>query len=237
MVIYSPAAGAGLPAPAAQIAVSCNPGALIAAITTANANSNLDTIELTAGCTYTLTQGPYLDNGSNGLPVITTPVIINGHDATIERSTAADTPFFRILEVVTDGNLTLNHLTLQNGNVADPIGTYSSYAGGNLNLDGTLTLNNCIIANNTAAYSGGGITSFGSSDNLALTITNSTFRNNFTYQEGGAIFSNGPLNVYTSTFFANESQLAGGGLSNYDTAVISNSTFSDNTGDEKAGAI
>jgi hypothetical protein len=105
-------------APAARAATTVNvpcsgpaggPAGLIAAISTANATGGA-TIDLASGCTYQLAgannTSPTL--GSNGLPVITSPVTVNGAGTTI----AGNDSSFRILEVSGTGNLTLQGLTI-----------------------------------------------------------------------------------------------------------------------------
>ena len=73
---------------------------LIAAINAANANPGADIINLAASGTYTLTA---VDNtgyyGPTGLPVIVSPITINGNGATILRTSAPSTPDFRIFLV------------------------------------------------------------------------------------------------------------------------------------------
>ena len=79
---------------------------LISAINGANAAGG-GTIRLAGGCVYRLTSvygntalGP---NGPDGLPPITTPIMLFGRSATIEREDTA--PAFRILEVNNDRQL------------------------------------------------------------------------------------------------------------------------------------
>lgn len=72
---------------------------LIAALNTANGNGEADTINLAASGTYTLMA---VDNtsayrGPNGLPAIASQITINGNGASIQRSSVAGTPDFRIL--------------------------------------------------------------------------------------------------------------------------------------------
>jgi hypothetical protein len=77
---------------------------LIAAIGAADAGGG-GTINLAAGCTYQLTAAnntsPML--GANGLPVITSPVTLNGSGTTI----AGNDTSFRVLQVSGTGNLTV----------------------------------------------------------------------------------------------------------------------------------
>ena len=70
------------------------------------------TINLDAGCTYTLTTA---DNGENGLPVVTQRVTVNGKGATITGSDEV-----RIFEVDgPEGVLKLTKVTLTHGSAGD----------------------------------------------------------------------------------------------------------------------
>lgn len=66
-------------------------------------DEGLDTVVLAASAVYTLSEvhneadsWPF---GPNGLPSIATPIVVQGHGATIERSSESDTPEFRLLFV------------------------------------------------------------------------------------------------------------------------------------------
>ena len=94
--------------------VPCRSAALIAAIISANASGG-STINLAAGCTYALTAANNSDPmlGDNGLPVITSPIILNGFRTTI----AGNDSTFRIFLVTSTGNLTLQGLTITGGHL------------------------------------------------------------------------------------------------------------------------
>jgi predicted outer membrane repeat protein len=133
-------------------------GGLVAAITAAN-HAGGGTINLTPGCTYNLktannthpasppgSMKPSL--GANGLPIITSPITINGLFTTI----AGNNTTFRIFEVDgPDGNLTLRGLTIRGGN--------TTLGGGIFNDEGTVTLDYSNVTGNTGAQGGGGIVS------------------------------------------------------------------------------
>jgi hypothetical protein len=175
---------------------------LIAAINTANANGEENTIILEAG-TYTLTAVHNRDGLANRLPVITSAVTFHGMGAeltTLARDPAA--PRFRILSVAAGGTLILNGLTIRSGNELSGAGvrnagtvimTNSTVAG---NSDeailsfGDMTIKSSTIAEN----SGVGITNGG-----VMTVTNSTIANNV----GGGIGNDNRLTIANSTIVAN----------------------------------
>jgi hypothetical protein len=133
---------------------------LIDAIHDANANGKKHTMRWAAG-TYTLTKAVNrTEDDTNGLPVITSMVTIQGTGAartTIERDTGAPEAF-RLLQVAATGSLTLMELTFRGGN--------TGFAGGGLaNFRGTVTLTNYILDRNTGDPSG----IFNNADTVTLT--------------------------------------------------------------------
>ena len=142
---------------------------LIEAIIAANTDANFDacvsgdpgadTIILPKG-NHILTQ---VDNGANGLPVITTPITIEG-PATISRKKGPAQ--FRLFEITT-GTLTLNEVKLSGGST--PLG-----GGAVFNNGGTLTITHSAITGNLAAYGGGIHNSAGS----VFTLTDSSVSGN-----------------------------------------------------------
>src|SRR6266550_2141447 len=111
--------------------------ALITAINTSNSNGEDDTIEFATNGTYTLTA---INNGTNGLPVIGSDgghkLVIHGNGATLQRSTAGGTPAFRIFQIDTGADVTIDRLTIMNGNQNVPGGE----GGGIDNFHATLTI-------------------------------------------------------------------------------------------------
>jgi hypothetical protein len=223
--------GATPRASASTFTVGCNVPDLIAAINSANISSSDDVINLSSGCTYTLTNDfAGIGNGlTPGLPGIFNTLTINGHGATIERSSDLLTPTFGLISVPTGGNLTLNDVTLRNG---------ASGAGGAIVTfnGGVVTVNNVTFVNNSALYyitsTGGAISNF----NATLTINNSTFIDNQS-PGGGAVYNDGNLTVNNSTFSGNLATSSGGAIANNTdaTAVLSNSTISGNIGEVGGG--
>lgn len=133
---------------------------LNAAIIASNANPDPDVINLAPGGHYILTSaaGPDGFHGDSGLPIIQGIseqahglLTINGNGATIERSSAAGTPQFRILNALyTD--LTLDGVVIRGG-----YGQGSRCGGGGLYLN----VSNTIVKNSTITdnfgFEGGGI--------------------------------------------------------------------------------
>ncbi len=218
---------------------------LIAAINTANGNGEADTINLAAGGTYTLTAVDNTTDGANGLPSITSAITIEGHGATIERSSAGGTPLFRIFHVASNGNLTLSELTIANGK-----GAADTHGGGIYSNGGTVAVTNNSTVRNNAAGDGSGTWGGGGGGlynyDGRLTITDSTFEDNAAGNgttrggTGGGVYSysDDDLTVTGSTFSNNRAGNAdtsfggsGGGLftdgSSHNVTVTGN-TFTNN---------
>lgn len=231
----------------AQVTMIVNCGdeeGLSAAITTANALSTTDTINIIGDCSFTFTLGDVTNNDS-ALPRITQPLIINGSGSTFER--ADGSPEFRLI-YVQSGVLTLNDLTLKGGNMATSNGGLI-WASGTLNLnDTTLTdgyaksggaiytlapvyITNSTLSGNQATDDGGAIYK----DSNNLTINNSIIRGNQATDTGGAVYSDGDVSLFSAVITGNR---AAKGAAIYvidgDTTV-QNATISGNESD--SGAI
>jgi Periplasmic copper-binding protein (NosD) len=199
----------GVPATAsAQTLVPCSGPALQTAVATVNTAGG-GTLNLTSGCTYTLTAPA---SGDNGLAVITTPVRINGNFATITRSSATA---FRFFDVDGSGNLTLDNLTLTNGRARE---------GGAIRASDSarLTVSGSTLTGNTATLEdGGGI--LVTSSTAAVGVSNSTLSNNNAGNNGGGILSFGTATINGSAVLGNRA-LVGGGVSNERGVVTLNGT-------------
>jgi hypothetical protein len=185
------------------------PAGLIAAISTANASGGA-MINLAAGCTYALTAAnntnPML--GDNGLPVITSRIILNGFGTTI----AGNDTSFRILMVTGSGNLTLQGLAVTGGNTG-------GLGGGIFNLEGTLTLDHSNVTGNASEgammSAGGGIASgtLGAGPLGTTTLNFSQVNGNTTSGSGGGILNHaGALTLNASQVNGNTAAVGGGGI-------------------------
>lgn len=167
----------------------------------------------------------------------------------------SSTPDFRILMVAVGGRLTLDGLSVQNGNlptgngggilnagaltVTDSTvsGNAAEYGGGILNQDGALIIAHSAILSNSANFDGAGINSAGT-----LVISDSTFSGNVAQGlGGGVIVPGGALTVIDSAFSGNwaHSEFAGGAgmLVMNSTASINRSLFSGNNTPGAGGGL
>lgn len=204
--------------------VACSASALVSALETAIAAGGEQTVNLAAGCTYTLTVDKSGDsNGPNGLPMFTAGnITINGNGATIERSSSAIA--FRFFEVRSAATLNLNNLTLRGGltRTSTDFSQGDAENGGAILNSGTMTITDCTVIENqcgvgfagdaehpeTDGGSGGGILNAGT-----MTIKRSLIANNKSGNGGGQDGAPG----------------LGGGIDNSGTLKIVNSTICNNS--------
>ncbi|MEU6221957.1 right-handed parallel beta-helix repeat-containing protein [Streptomyces sp. NPDC047022] len=204
------------------ISVPCDTAALINAIATAPAGSNL---VLARHCTYHLTTAY---SGDDGLPPIDRQLTIEGRDSTIVRD-GATAGVFRIFHVTSTGDLRLDDVTIRGGNAPDD--------GGGILVDapGMLKLDKAILDNNTAGFEGGGVAV---KQGATADITRSEFTFNNAADRGGGLQSDG--NVTTdSVVFARNFAVHDGGAIDHDfgDAVYRNTTLKNNTTSGDGGGI
>ena len=202
-----------------------------------NANSNgpgLDTINLDPGCTYMLGVVDNTIDGNNGLPSITTSIVINGNGATVRRSTLSQKAAIRLFHISQGGELVLNNIRLYDGLGVEPPDTTLPLRnhGGAIFNNGVLTVNNSDLDYNRARRQGGGIYNIGT-----MTINATTFQNNEADYSGGpggsggAIWNDGIATIVDSTFVGNIASQSGGAIANAygGMMTITNSTISANS--------
>jgi uncharacterized delta-60 repeat protein len=210
---------------------------LHAAIQEANANgTTADFIYVRPGV-YTYTAAHNSGGGGlggNALPQITTPMTIQGagpESTIIERSTAANTPDFRIFYVVgSNAYLTLNGVTVRNGRTATSGGAIVTHEGGDI------VVNDCVFSNNSApAGFGGAIIPVVSA--AAITVNNSTFFGNSARDGSGAIGGDF-ITATNSDFTVNTVTVGGAGaIGSNGTVNVVNCTFTNNGAFTSSGAI
>jgi predicted outer membrane repeat protein len=215
----------------------------------AHANPGADTIVFDGVSTVTLTSG--------ALTISSDLTIEGGIGVTIARSLDVGTAKFRIFEITgSDIEVTLDTLTIMNGSAANGDGggifigrssvtvqdstfkdNLANESGGGIfytagaSSSSSLTVSNSTFINNTAQnYDGGAIANRG-----PLTVTESTFTNNYAYEGGGIATEHGSAEIVDSTFNANTVFFAGGGIYHRGKLTITDSFFSENTATDGAG--
>lgn len=199
---------------------------LVGAINQANTDSQhgiADTIQL-AGGTYTVTAANNTTNGANALPVITATslTIESTTGATIERSSFANgyqTPAFRLLDVGSGANVTLQNLTLSGGQATGA----TAQGGAIYDAGGNLTLKTVAVQSNVASASGQ--TANGAGNNAqggglyvsggVVNLTNSSISDNSLFAASGVAGSAGGNAQGGSIYATNGATLVihGGSLS------------------------
>lgn len=215
---------------------------LINSINSANSNSEADTINLATGSTYTLTSINNVTYSNNGLPVITSEIVINGYGSTVTRNSSDN---FRIFAVVTPGKLTINNLTIKNGYDSNSSDDYGG--GGVFNLDGSLVINESTISNNMANVGGGGGIWLGGNTSTKITKSNISLNYVNAPGSGGALLKRGLglTEIIDSEINDNYAQNAGGAAysgNNLDgtfggTININQTIIKNNSSQNTAGAI
>ena len=226
--------------PSQTFNVACGDvAALRAAITSANATLAADTINVTGGpCSFTLHDSVDPAAGGNGLPIVVHPLTVEGNGATIERSTDAGTPNFRIWFVFgtidpADG-LTLHNMVVKGGgltgnNVGAGVAAYLAA----LNLDGVT------IQANTAAgatANGAGVWTFGGT----LAVDHSSFYTNQSAFGAALATTLTPATVQRSTFYLNGGSATQSGATAWvqgSTVTFENDTIAGNVANNGIGGI
>lgn len=219
-------------------AVDANPGdgvcddgngncSLRAALQEADALPGSDTVTLPSG-TYTLTLGSEL--------IINSDVSVVGDGAAstiIQAAASAGTAGFRVL-FITSGAVYISGVTIRHGNIS---GTHND--GGGIDNRGTLTLEDCVVSNNTG-MGGGGIYNPGTLFLNRCTVSNNTAVGDI----GGGIFVahfdglRGTMEVADSTISGNTAGARGGGfITGEDPNTITNTTISGNSAGIEGGGI
>jgi len=173
-----------------------------------------------------------------GLPPIEVPITINGlGNVTFTRGENSE--FLRFFYVTETGKLYLNNINLENGCLPPDEG--NNKGGAILNLGGLVELTDCELVNNSASSGGAIYNNFG-----FLKLWNTTLSENLAVSDdmsegiGGAIFSQGLMDIEDNTRFqSNTATNYGGAIAHISksTFQIDDAVFSGNTAGEGGGAI
>ncbi|MDQ6601408.1 MAG: right-handed parallel beta-helix repeat-containing protein, partial [Chloroflexota bacterium] len=208
----------------------------------AQAVGDTTTITLPAG-TYTLTiTGAGEDRAMTGDLDLRRNVVIAGAGAgtTIVQASPTDSAsgIDRVFDVGAFGDATsatFSGVTIRHGN------SVGGADGGSILVEtsgSSLTLNDCVVADNQTSRNGGGISVTGGA---TLVLNRTTVSGNITTStyivNGGGIFNAGTVTVTNSTFSGNHADSdGGGGIANSGgTLTVMNSTFAGNSGSPGGG--
>lgn len=225
----------GVSARAAMFNAS-NAADLVAAINAANATPGVDVIQLTADITLSAVDN--VSEEANGLPVISTPLILLGNGHSISRDAAA--PVFRFFNVhgafFGNGELTLDDVILSNGDITPASGgnCFSGFVGCGgavLNYFGRVVVRNNTRFSDNRAYAGGAIFNAGGKVEIsdALFDGNQATLGAVAYNTGGLIGDPARITIRAATFLANTAEQAGGAIHNAAQLHITDSTFTGNS--------
>jgi len=126
---------------------------------------------------------------TSGLLMVNNSIIISGPGA--DSLALNGNAKSGILFINSGLTVTISGLTITNGHAP-------SFGGGIYNESATVTLNDCVVAANSPQY-GGGIYNEPVFGDTALTITNSTIKDNSASKEGGGIYEIGIIAPGTVT--------------------------------------
>jgi hypothetical protein len=223
----------GAQASAATFSAGTQPN-LINAINTANGTPEADSITITADISF----GALSAGASNSLPMITSPITINGGGHKFSRA-AGNNDSFRFIELASAGTLTLNQTTITGGSLSERGGAIRALPGS------SLTINNSNLYGNSATGGGAVYIGSGNSNSIIsyLTISGSTFTNNQAASGGGILASSTEADIRDSVVDNNYASFEAGGVffSNYqgvssttltlvDSQIRGNSAFRDGGG-------
>jgi predicted outer membrane repeat protein len=133
-----------------------------------------------------------------------------------------------------NSTLTIAHCTIY-GNAI--VSASFANSGGGIYNSGTMTLNQVIVSNNNASFSGGGTgapSGGGISNTGTMTIIAGTVQSNMGFWSAGGIYNTGMMTITSSTINDNQNGNAGhfggpgGGIVNGGTMTIQDSTISGN---------
>jgi hypothetical protein len=205
-------------------------GSLRSTIVSANFTPGADTIDFDPVVFAT----PQTIVLSTGQMTISDDLTINGPGAgllTIDANFASRV-FYVHAATVTMGGLKITH-----GDASNEVDHED--AGNGIANTGVLTLNGCIVSNNSGGSIGGGVYN---EDAGTLFVNNSSVSNNTTQHFGGGIYNGGLANIANSTIGFNTAGLGGGIHTrgedfNEGDMYISGSTIRDNIANGAGGGI
>ena len=141
---------------------------------------------------------------------------------------------FRLLNsTAVSGTLTLNGLTIENGNL-----TGDNQHGGAVYIAGNAILTNCTFVNNTAGENGGAVYAARNITLVDCTFADNTSNGFGANHGGGAIFANNTIEAENCIFTNNTANFGGAIYTSTNAALtLNNCTFSENMVNYSGGAM
>lgn len=201
--------------PGDQLAADANGRtSLRAAILEANANPGHDFVELSNGSFDIAIDDRFEDDGFAGDFDITDDITISGAGVGLTIIDAKDLD--RVFHVFPGATLTLQNLTIQNGEAFD---------GGGIFVEG-------ISVFNATAVTPAPVQSEGTVELLNVNVID-----NEAFNQGGGVYNLGTFNAVGASISRNEAGSRGGGIFNHGEVSLINSTVSTNTAVSRGGGI
>ncbi|MCA0457139.1 MAG: DUF6531 domain-containing protein [Chloroflexi bacterium] len=204
---------------------------LIDAITAINGiSSGTHSIQLRANQEYVIENSNNSDtNGASAFPIVNKTIVVYGNGATIRRNTTA--PALRFFHVGSTGNLRLNGLTLQAGNLRG-INPIAGLHGACIRNAGTLHLVQCKLLNNLNDMNAGYGGAIYSTPGSTLTVEDSLIYGN--EASNAAIASDGTLLMTNCVISANKGTIVGG-IGGSANATLTHCIIASNTAQDAGG--
>ncbi len=138
----------------------------------------------------------------------------------------------RVLNVT--ATVTISNLTIRNGRITDTSGNLFNMSGGGILSNGSLTLHNTTLSNNSVTGSGGAIFHLGN-----LTVEDSRISGNSADGNGGAIYSysSGTLAVSRTLIDSNQADNSGGAIDVSRPTTLTDVTLRGNSAGTFGGAL
>ncbi len=127
--------------------------------------------------------------------------------------------------------MTVSNCTISGNFALRAFGVSIGLLGGGIYNEGTMTLSNSTVSDNSADGYGGGINSSGT-----LMVSDCTLSDNSAVKGGGGLFSDGTLTVSNSTIYGNTS-VDGGGILATGTIAVIDSTLAYNSAFQSGGGL
>jgi len=207
---------------------------LRAAVMEANAHLGSDVINLTDGVYMLTIAGAGENDAATGDLDIIGDLVINGEvDFSGQPVVGINGNNIDRVFDVRSGNVFINGVFFSDGAVLADDGQGPVNGGGGVRvLNGSLTLTNCVAFNNYSFDRGGGIHTDG-----PVTLFNTTLEGNVAEIEGAGMFISAVanVNVISSTISSNSAYAFGGGAYVDGVLTLTNSTVTDNSAQQGGG--